>query len=201
MSHPRSFRGRGISDSQRRKKAWISVTGPAIADSGSSGIGEQTPNMNLPLPAATATGPSFSDSVGLVSDPILDKIPAESTILRMRGSVNLPKNSIVDTDDVYSFAIGIGVMEAGAAALGAFPNPATPEGGAWDGWMFFRSQQQGAADANAGIVDIKSMRKVQSGSAMILVFGRFIASDDGSIPANILAEVASINLRALILLP
>ncbi len=201
MAHSRSFRGRGISDSQRRKKKWIQVTGP-------SGTfipgGVQTPNMALDL-STVPTSDAFGQSVGLVSDPTLDKVPAESTILRIRGSVNIPKNSqetAGSPQDNINFAIGIGVMEATAANLGAFPNPATPDGAAWDGWMFFRSVQQTALDSNAGIVDVKSMRKVQSGQAIIIVFGSFVTTDDGSTPAAVAGQgTATINIRALILLP
>jgi len=200
MARSRSFRGRGISDSQRRKKSWIQVTGPAALGDGTSDGQEQTPNMILGLPDATPTGNNFSQSVGLISDPVLDKVPAESTILRLRGSVDLPKNGLVAAD-VENFAIAIGVMESGAAQLGAFPNPATPDGGAWDGWMFYRSQQQGNLDANSGIVDVKSMRKVPSGSSIIIVFGRFLASPDGGVVGAVTGLNAAINLRALILLP
>jgi len=92
------------------------------------------------------------------------------------------------------------VLESSAAALGACPNPATPDGGAWDGWMFYRSQQTAALDANASIIDVKSMRKVQSGMSIIVVVGCFEA---GSVPgaAQCAAFQVQLNLRALILLP
>jgi len=203
MARARSFRGRGISDSQRRKKSWIQITGPAIVDSGSSG-GVQTPNMTFAIASGgLANASSQGRSIGLISDPVLDKVPAESTILRLRGSINLQKNSL-DTPNgvVENLALGIGVMEATAAALGAFPNPATPDGGAWDGWMFYRSQQQSNVDANSGVVDVKSMRKVQSGEAIIIVFGVFVATDDGSdLPQAVNDRICSVNLRGLILLP
>jgi len=137
-----SFRGRGVSDAQRRKKSWLNITGPAVFNA--SDNGEQTPNMSLAIDSVTPVTSSLGRSVGLFSDSTLDRLPAESTLLRLRGSVNLPKNSNA-ADNVENHAIGIGILEAGAAALGAFPNPATPEGGAWDGWMWFRSQQAGIA--------------------------------------------------------
>jgi len=200
----RSFRGRargGISPSQRRKKSWVQVTGPTIDSAGQVDATIQTPNINIPV-AAVGPGPAGvgqGSSSGLFSDPVLDKVPAESTILRIRGSVNLPKN-LVGVGSVTNFAIGIGVMEAGAAALGAFPNPATPDGGAWDGWMFYRSQQAGALDANATIFDVKSMRKVQSGSAIIIVVGTFVSRSDSQGASTQIFQV-QLNLRALILLP
>jgi len=197
MAHRRSFRGRGISDSQRRKKSWIQITGNATD---SVNIGGQSPNINFPIAAFAPAANPASASVGFFSDPVLDKVPAESTILRIRGSINLPKNTVL-TNEYTTLAFGIGVMEATAAALGAFPNPATPDGGAWDGWMFYRSQQASALDANATQFDVKSMRKVQSGQAIIAVFGLFIITDDGAVPANPGLTQAQVNMRALILLP
>jgi len=206
MPPARGFRGGrrvGISQSQRRKKSWIQVTGPSIANN-SNTVGLQTPNMNLRLPAFTPTFDGVGQSVGLISDPVLDKIPPESTILRIRGSLNLPKNQVQSaggTGENINFALGIGVMEATGAALGGFPNPATPDGGAWDGWMFYRSQQAGSLDANASVFDVKSMRKVQSGYAVILVFGQFITTNDQSVPPITVDTLCQVNLRALILLP
>jgi len=198
MARGRTFRGRGISDSQRRKKSWIQITGPTVGTDGIIGS-QQTPNMNLQIPGGGTQDTPYGLSIGLVSDPILDKVPAESTILRIRGSVNLPKNQLT-TIESENFAIGIGVMESTAAALGAFPNPATPEGGAWDGWMWYRSQQTGALDANASLFDVKSMRKVQSGQSIIVVAGVFVSTSDGSQSSNVAVDVG-INMRALILLP
>jgi len=200
MPHRSSFRGRGrggISDAQRRKKSWVQVTGPAVASDGSVGV-VQTPQMNIDVPAGPAAAPSAS-SAGLFSDPTLDKVPEESTILRIRGSVNLPKNTI-GTAFVENFAVGIGVMEATAAALGAFPNPASPAGGAWDGWMFYRSIQATALDANATVIDVKAMRKVQSGMAIIIVVGAYVAHTGANTSASTAFQL-QINLRALILLP
>jgi len=201
MAHRGSFRGRsGISQSQRRKKSWVQVTGPTIGTDGSVNLDKQTPSINLVVPTTSQGAVDVAvASAGVFSDPVADKIPAESTILRLRGSVNLPKNSFTVTT-VENYAIGIGVMESGAAALGAFPNPATPEGGAWDGWMWFRSQQAGSLDANASVVDVKSMRKIQSGQSMIVVVGEYLTRTDGAV-ATTLAFSVQINLRALILLP
>jgi len=199
MAHARrSFRGRGISDSQRRKKSWIQVTGPTVSSDGVV-TANQTPNMNLIIAGNIGGSTTEGNSVGLISDPVLDKVPAESTILRIRGSVNLPKNTI-GTSEVDNFAIGIGVMESTAAGLGAFPNPATPDGGAWDGWMWYRSQQAASLDANASIIDVKSMRKVQSGSSIVIVTGRFSSGTMGNLGVGA-ADQVQINLRALILLP
>jgi len=202
MPNRSSFRGRGrvgISQSQRRKKSWINVTAGTQLIDGSLGP-TLNPNINIFVPSATSGGLFVGSSAGLFSDPVLDKVPAESTILRIRGSVNLPKNTVgLGAAGAENFAIGIGVMEATAASLGAFPNPATPEGGAWDGWMFYRSQQATSLDANAAIIDVKAMRKVQSGEAIIIAVGAFQTVVSGS---SLTTEFnAQINLRALILLP
>jgi len=199
MGHRRSTFRRGISQSQRRKKSWIQVSGPAVGTDDVIGS-DLTPNMNISVPAGPAASVGFpsASSAGLFSDPFSDKIPEESTILRLRGSLNLPKNDVI-TQGTNNYAIGIGVMEAGAAALGAFPNPATVDGGAWDGWMFYRSQQAGSLDANAAIIDVKSMRKVQSGMAIIIVVGGVHTVTSST--SGLIAFQAQINLRALILLP
>jgi len=197
MAHLRGRQGRGISQSQRRKKSWINVEGPVIGTDGVIGT-NFTPNLNFEI-ASGPSGNGSGSSFGLVSDAVLDKVPPESTLLRLRGSLNLPKNEIFATH-VDTYAVGIGVMETGAALLGAFPNPATPAGGAWDGWMFFRSQQTGALDANASIIDVKAMRKVQSGSSIIIVMGSF-RTDSGGLAVSAPSFQGQMNLRALILLP
>jgi len=201
MARARSFRRGGISDSQRRKKSWVQITGPPVDTAGGFDATLQTPLLNFVLADNAGGALTDSNSVGFFSDPLLDKIPAESTILRLRGSLNMPKNAVGGSALTF-FAFGIGVMEATAAALGGFPNPATPEGGAWDGWLQYRSQQTAQLDANASIFDAKSMRKVQSGYAIVVVFGRYRASTDGQVlGASGVNDSMQLNARGLILLP
>jgi len=195
-----SFRGRGVSQSQRRKKTWVQLTGPILDLNGASDGLLQSANMTLVIPAGTPVTSDFASHVGIFSDPVLDKVPEESTLLRLRGSINMPKNEHSATSTT-NFAVGIGVMEAGAASLGAFPNPATPDGGAWDGWMFYRSQQQSNLDANSGVIDVKAMRKMQGGQSFVIVFGLNKGTPDGSVAGGTSAELMAINLRGLILLP
>jgi len=201
MAHARrSFRGRGISDSQRRKKTWIQVTGPTFGTDGIQGL-DQTPNINFEVPGTGGTavdGSPTASSLVLFSDPVLDKVPEESTLLRLRGSIVMPKNSIA-TDTVTNIAVGIGVMESGAAALGAAPNPSTPDGGAWDGWMFYRSTQLPPVEAESSVFDVKAMRKVQGGQSIIIVCGQFFTTT-GAVSSAPPFSV-QMNLRALILLP
>ena len=186
MAHRRgSFRGRGISDSQRRKKLWSAFQGPAVNE---SSLGDPTITLNFELAAGPVLTSPQSQSFAHVFVAANDAgaIDPESTLMCLRGSLQLQKNA-VGVGNIQTFAFGIGVLEAGAALLGAFPNPATPEGANWDGWMFYRSQAQGALDANAGQVDAKAMRKIQSGYALIMVMGSheatFIAGSVSQAPA------------------
>jgi len=198
VAHRRgSFRGRGISDSQRRKKKWIVLTCPTVSSDGAS-TANQTPNINLVIPGNVGGSTVEGNSAACVA--VEDEgIPDESTILRIRGSVNLPKNVLTTSGNDY-FAIGFGVMESSAAELGAFPNPATPVGGSWDGWMFYRTQQVGAVDTVGTIIDVKSMRKVQSGYSFFAAVGRFSSWTAGNLPAGSDNQV-QLNMRMLVLLP
>jgi len=119
--------------------------------------------------------------------------------MRIRGSLNMQKNTIVALETT-NFAVGFGVMETGAAAQAAFPNPATPEGADWDGWMFYRSLNSAIVDAASTIIDVKAMRKVQSGYSLVFVCGSDRASsDDSNVTAPAIA--AQLNARILFLLP
>jgi len=202
MAHRRSFRGRGITDAQRRKKLWSPLAAPAAAeDQLTSGDISVTLNYQLSSSGAAAPGPLDRALAYVFPSGGANQIPAESTILRIRGTLELPKIEVSMTD-IDTTAFGIGVMESGAADQSAFPNPASPDGSTWDGWMFYRSQAQGALDANAGIVDVKAMRKIQSGQSLVLVMGQYAASlisvgGDVTIPAM----AGSFTARALFLLP
>jgi len=200
MAHRRSFRGRGISDSQRRKKSWIQISTPArFAGAGTTTAETSNLQFSLPLDAAPSLT-DFRQTAGFFSDLTTLGLPAESTILRIRGSVLFGKNDAI-SNDVTMLAMGIGVLESTAAAAGVVPNPATPDGGSWDGWMWHRSQQSTALDVEGTVFDVKSMRKVQGGYSMILVFGRHIQNVI-DVPVDPVSQIeASINLRVLVLLP
>jgi len=204
MAH-RAFRGRGISQSQRRKKSWVNLAG---LTSGQDLIQvSSTPNntLNYDVSQGSVSANPSSQSLGYVFDPALSGsgLDAESTILRIRGSLLLGKNTETGTPPqslIATFAFGIGVMETQAANLGAWPNPATVKGALWDGWMFYRSLNSSIVDATAAIVDVKSMRKLQSGQSIILVMGvEQSASDDT--PAVAPAFTGSFTARALMMLP
>jgi len=167
MAHRRgNFRGRtgGISDSQRRKKSWTGITTGTVPDDLS------TPNtvaLELPGVSDAELTLGFFDVDGTAFQ--------EGTILRVRGSLELPKNilgaAIVNGEIDTQYAFGLAVINSTAAAAGSIPNPASAVGASWDGWMFYRTQNQGALDANAGVVDIKSMRKLEGGQSIVFVFG------------------------------
>jgi len=199
MAHRRTFRGRGISQSQRRKKTWIPITAPSTIDG--LQFGDQSLFVNF---QAAALGNSISpagQTVGFLST--VGEFPEESTILRIRGSLVLPKNDVEGTTpgSLNVHALGIGVMERTAAEQGAVPNPASPEGAAWDGWMFYRSTMLPPVEAESSIFDVKSMRKVEGGYAVIIVAGTFMAEDVAAALGTVPAVNVFLNARALVLLP
>jgi len=196
MAHRRSFgRGRGISQSQRRKKTWIPFVAPATGDGLS--FGDDGLILSFVAASQSITSPG-GQTVGFFS--ISDEIPEESTILRIRGSLELPKNVAGAGSNVH--AVGIGVMERTAAESGVVPNPASPAGAAWDGWMFYRSTMLPPVEAESSLFDVKSMRKVQGGYAVIIVAGTFLSVEPAqSVGQNLAAIDAKMVARALILLP
>jgi len=133
----------------------------------------------------------------------VNAIQPESTLLRIRGSIELGKNAVSDTGSlvvITTRAFGIGVMETTAALKSAFPNPASPEGANWDGWMFYRSIAQGAVDANGGIVDVKAMRKIESGYSLVMAMGVYSTQSDTANPP-IIKTTGFFTARGLFLLP
>jgi len=120
----------------------------------------------------------------------------EGTILRIRGSLDVPKSTTIPGTGAITVAFGIGFVTDEAFAAGGLPNPATNEGVDWDGWMFYRSNVQGSLDANAGIVDSKSMRRWQGGMTLAFIAGGCSDEPTGFTGFNVQAI-----LRLLILLP
>jgi len=201
MAHRRgSFRGRGISESQRRKKLWSPFFAPATSvDFGSVG------DISNTLHFGVTTGPLLTSPTGQAFAYAFDAgdlqgIQPESTLMRIRGSLLMPKN-VVQPTEIETFAFGIGVMETGAAQQAAFPNPATPEGSRWDGWMFYRSTEVSAVDSEGTVVDVKSMRKIQSGYSLIIVMGSSVSTFTSGAAASAPAFVATFTARGLFLLP
>jgi len=184
MAHQRVFRGRGISQSQRRKKTWTSLSNSDISCSGVSLV---VPDVGPgPSAAVALRGVESSEAGGFV----------EGTILRIRGSIEVPK-TVVDSNGIFTtVAFGIGFVTNEAFQAGAVPNPAIGTGADWDGWMFYRSNVQGSLDANAGIFDVKAMRKWEDGMTFCLIAG--VCNDSGVTPGE---QITFLVARALILLP
>jgi len=157
--------------------------------------------MNFDAAAGGVLASPQGQSLGFVfsaGQTGLDVRP-ESTLLRIRGSLQMVKNS-VQAVLLETQAFGIGVMETTAALLGAFPNPASPSGADWDGWMFYRSLMSGIVDATGSVIDVKSMRKIQSGYSLIFVSGSYaVTTDDSATQAP--AIVSQLVARGLFLLP
>jgi len=186
MAHRRSFapRGRGVSQSQRRKKTWQSV-----------GVtGQQAVGIALTPPTPSVQGEGTVAVAGITSTDGAQFV--EGTILRIRGSLDLPKSTPLSSLLGDANAFGIGFVTDEAFAASAVPNPADASGADWDGWLFYRSTPLDTVEANAGIVDSKSMRKWEDGMTLVLVAGYV---DDSAVPVGT-AAFTFIG-RILILLP
>ena len=205
MAHRGSFRRSGISQSQRRKKTWGAFTAPTTTAFGSSPAGVQstTLSFNASLPLNGLTSPQETAAAFAFDTDSIEGIDPESTLMRLRGSLNMEKNSISSVE-VENHAFGIAVVET-TNTLGAnpkFPNPANPAGAQWDGWMFYRSINSAILDAEGSIVDVKSMRKIQSGYSLIFVVGAYISmSDDTVFGVTTFTVAAQLTARGLFLLP
>jgi len=187
MAH-RAFRGRsvGISEAQRRKKSWFALSDASLATE---------PNgFSLTAPGLVAAGESQQALIfGTNTNPTF----AESTILRIRGYVDVPKSTDAGPTLRNVFAFGICVLpELSAQVLNGVPNPATVQGQDWDGWMFLRVSTQVPLDAVGTMMDVKAMRKLKSGDALVLIAG--LATDN---PAGANGLPILGGLRGLFLLP
>jgi len=188
MAHRRGgFRGRsvGISQTQRRKKSW----------EGFADVGSETLGNRLVPPAIVGAGSSLQVSgITSASAELIGLV--EGTVMRIRGSLDVPKSSIAAAANSLVVAFGIGFVTDEAFAVSAVPNPATPGGADWDGWLFFRSNLQGSLDANAGVMDSKAMRKWNSGQTLALIAGQ-ATNDVAGVPST----VVQLLVRALFLRP
>jgi len=201
MAHRGSFRRSGISQSQRRKKTWGAFGAVATNSAGSSPSGVISANLNfdvsvgsvLPSPQEHAFAYAFD------ADDI-EGIKAESTLLRIRGSLQMLKNTANGVLETQAFGIAVVESTNLSGASPKFPNPANPIGAQWDGWMFYRSINSAIVDANATNIDVKSMRKIQSGYSLIFIAGSHVAStDDASVSAPPIST--QLIARGLFLLP
>jgi len=179
MAHRRgSFRGRGtgISESQRRKKTW-------------SGFALGATNFNGFAITIPATGATPDATLSLVSFSAAGTIQQESTLMRLRGSVSVPK-STPDATTALTVAFGIAMVTDEAAAAASVPNPATAIGADWDGWLFYRANVAAPADANATVFDAKAMRKFDGGMSLVMVGGQAVDLGAPSAPTTDILIVA-----------
>jgi len=206
MAHRRggSFRRGGISDSQRRKKTWISAKAATAAVGGGDASFMTALQITLPAPLA-GLGDRVFGGIALFQDPTglpeggeVSTLPEESTILRARGSLLFPKSDPTSgveplTIDQQS-AFGIGVTDVRSLSAGVFPTPIIDSD--WDGWMFLRQSTVLPVDAIGTVVDIKSMRKIMSGDALFFAAETINGASTGGT-----ATSWTFDMRFLILLP
>jgi len=189
MAHRNTFsrpRRGGISEAQRRKKSWFGI--------GFTGF--DCMGIDL-IPAAPAVGSPTISMASVSSASAAANGFLEGTILRIRGSISVPKSTPQGTaSGAITVAVGFGFVTDDAALAQAVPNPATAVGADWDGWMFFRSNVAAPLDANAAILDQKSMRKWSSGTSLVFVAG---ACTDSATPGT--ETTVLITARILLLLP
>jgi len=182
----RSTFRRGISDTQRRKKAWIDMNAAPVLGLDQSGGSLDLQTIGANEQVAVLQFPSQSGFL-------------ESTILRIRGSLTVPKSTydLVTPFANVIFAFGIGIVSDDAAAALAVPNPATATGYDWDGWMFLRQSNQSTVESQATMVDVKAMRKWKSGDSIVFVVGVTSNDTTPSVPGG----SWGFSLRGLFLLP
>ncbi len=171
MAHRRgSFRRGGISDSQRRKKTWSQVK---VSSGGTqSGTSLFVTSIRMTTAATSATsGATTADLIAAIDEGIVGNgdeqstLPDECTLLRARGSLLFPKN-VPGTGSLTAdnYAWGFGVTDIRSLVNGQSPGPIVDAD--WDGWMFLRQSAVSPVDSEGTMVDVKAMRKIQTGDAL-----------------------------------
>ncbi len=193
-------RGRGISETQRRKKTWVSMKGLTTA----GGASEFFTSIVITTPAPAATFDHTEVGIALINDPDAttegfesSSLGEEVTILRARGSLDFAATNGLPAGTAplvtQQFAFGMGVTDVRSLIAGVFPGPIIDSD--WDGWMFLRQSTLKPLDTNATIVDVKSMRKIESGDALF-----FAAQSVSGAGAGVTGDFI-FDMRFLILLP
>ncbi len=206
MAHRRGgFRSRGISQSQRRKKTWFQAK-IANEDAAVAGRSRFATSFNLET-LAPGAGVGISEKVAFASiaDPDVGEggevssLPEESTILRARGSLVFPKTDITAGLQQgwvsQQFAYGFGVMDVRSLVEGSFPGPIIDAD--WDGWMFLRQSGVAPVDSIGTVMDVKAMRKIQSGDAFFMAAET--VNGEGATPGVVGSW--NVDLRVLLFLP
>jgi len=197
----RAFRGRGISQSQRRKKTWVQlkflIAGGAATPGFSTTEAFRITAPSAPDGASARSGTISASGSGIGSDPLVSSLPRESTILRVRGSLTFPVSKFdpaalqLDT----AFSMGFGVTQLSDLNIDSYPGPISDAD--WAGWMFLRQGSQAPIDATGTIVDVKAMRKVKTDETFIIMFE---AVKGDSVNPGLVGDW-TIDLRLLLLLP
>lgn len=197
-------RGRGISQSQRRKKAWIAAKLATVTPGSGDSLFSTAIKLTTPIGTVSTAGGNYSASTfALVNDPSAvdgdetSTLPEESTILRIRGSMLFPANELglVPNEMDVQHVIGFGVTDIRSLISGSFPLPATDAD--WDGWMFLRQSAVAPLDSEGTNLDVKAMRKIKTGDAF------FVAAQAMNVAGGGFVAPASwaFDLRLLMLLP
>ncbi len=161
MAHRRgSFRGRAATP--RRKKTWVQALLPAGV-----GVLEQP---WIQVPDITPTAEGFFRVVDLFPPGAANenKIPTESTVLRIRGQVTVPKSAAAALFTAQAWGVCVLDLPTDPLTSDDIPGPlSAPE---WDGWMFIRGpSDQVAVDVQGTMYDVKAMRKVEGGKRLAFV--------------------------------
>jgi len=163
MAHRRTgFGPRGRTP--RRKKTWVQALIPA-----GSGL-QLTPLIITPaiIPAAD----SFARVVAIfqVGDANDNDIPTESTVLRIRGHVEINKSTFSGADIDQEIGFGICVMDLPTVPFFTDDLPGPLSAPEWDGWMFVRGPSlQASVDIAGTVLDVKAMRKIEGGKRLAIV--------------------------------
>ncbi len=203
MAHRRSFRprGRGISESQRRKKTWIAAKTTLAVTGAGAGFGTSI-IISVPAPPTgigdnNAVAFAFIDEGATTAGDEESTFPEECTILRTRGSLLFPKTTATigsGGSPEAQFALGMGVTDIRSIVNGAFPGPIVDAD--WDGWMFMRQSTVTPVDSIGTVVDIKSMRKIKSGDALFITAQTMSGGGTGAT-----TQQWQFDFRFLVLLP
>jgi len=156
-------------------------------------LGEDISGGALQPPDVTGGG----ESVAVLAFPSLTNPSfVESTILRIRGTLSVPKSfysTSAGGNEVFAFGIGL-ISDQAAEVVTAIPNPATATGYDWDGWLFLRQAGSAPVDPAGEIVDIKAMRKWRGGDSIVFVAGLATGASE-------VGQPFTMSLRGLFLLP
>jgi len=189
MAHRRNFRS-SFRGGQRRKKTWVQALQPADGPGGSLQLTPFLQQIQL-TPVAADTYLRVAD-VFTPGSPSENGIPTESTVLRIRGQVEVAKSTLAGGDDQL-FAFGICVIDLPSFPTSTDDLPGPMSAPEWDGWMFIRGPSLfGPLDVNATAYDVKAMRKIEGGQRLAFIQEAY--SQDGT------AIMSGTNFSARVLL-